>query len=176
MNSALGLSFPADGALGSIAWYALKVRTRSEDLAATVLRNKGFELFAPVCKERRKYSDRIKWVPVAAFPGYIFCRFNTQKKVPILSSPAVEYIVGMAGAPVPITDSEIEGIRRVVDAGGTPVPYLAIGQLVRVECGPLAGVEGFLIRIGKENRLTLSVHLLQRSVCVTVDADHVRVL
>lgn len=161
---------------GIVSWYALKVRTRSEDLAATVLRNRGYEPFAPMYNERRKYSDRIKAVQAPAFPGYIFCRFSPQEKGPVLSSPAVAYIVGLAGTATPIADSEIDAIRRGIDAGARPIAYPSIGQRVVVQYGSLAGVEGVLTRIGGENRLTLSVHLLQRSVSLTIDRDQVLAL
>ena len=160
---------------GALAWYALKVHTRSEHIAAAALRNRGYEPFAPLYQERRKYSDRMKTVETAAFPGYIFCRFSEHKRVPVLSSPAVQSIVGMAGIPTPIAESEIDAIRRAMEAGGRPVPYLAIGQRVRIEYGALTGVEGILTRKSGENRLTLSIHLLQRSVSVVIDSDQVRV-
>ena len=167
-------SLRQDESLRTVAWYALKVHTRSEAGAATALRNKGYEVFAPVHNQRRKYSDRVKVVGVAAFPGYIFCRFSAQNKVPVLKSPSVDYIVGSAGGLTPIDDSEIDAVRRVIEAGAAPVPFMPVGQRVRIEYGSLAGIEGFLTRLGAENRLILSVHLLQRSVSLTIGSDQVR--
>src|SRR5947207_3256516 len=94
------------------SWYALKVRTRSERVALNALRNRGYEPFCPIYAERRRYSDRMKLVENVAFPGYVFCRFNLQKKVPVVSSQAIEYIVGTRGVPVPIPDAQIDDIRR----------------------------------------------------------------
>ena len=158
------------------AWYALKVHTRSEDIAALALSNAGYEVFAPVYCERRKYSDRMKSIETAAFPGYIFCRFVEQNKVPVLRTVAVEYIVGIAGIPTPIPDTEIEGIRLALQTGARPTPYLTVGQRVRIEYGALKGVEGILTRNNGEDRLTLSVNLLQRSVSMAIDADQVRAM
>jgi transcriptional antiterminator RfaH len=157
----------------AIAWYALKVRTRSESIAATALQYRGYETFAPVYQERRRYSDRVKAVEAAAFPGYIFCQFNPSWKVPILSSPAVEYIVGHSGNYAPLDETEIDTIRRFIAAGGYAVPYLSVGQRVRIEFGPLAGIEGIFVRSGNIGRVTLSVDLLQRSIAVHVDVDHI---
>src|SRR4051812_20393798 len=75
-------------------WYALKVRTGGEPSAAAALTMQGLELYSPMRQERRRYSDRIKVVKAAMFPGYIFCRFNIANKLPVISSPGVEYIVG----------------------------------------------------------------------------------
>jgi transcriptional antiterminator RfaH len=159
-----------------LPWYALKVRTRSEPMAVTALSNRGYFPFAPSIPERRRYSDRMAVVPAPIFPGYVFCRFDVSGKVTVLSCPAVEYIVSFAGAPAIVPDEEIEAVRRAVEAGGRPRSYLAIGQRIRIEFGPLTGLEGILDRTAKGNRLVVSVHLLQRSVSVEIDEDQVRAI
>ena len=154
-------------------WYALKVRTRSEPLAAAALRNRGFEPFCPTYQERRRYYDRMKAVDNPVFPGYIFCRFDAGKKLPVISSPAVEYIVGISGAPYPIPDEQLEAIRRTVEAGARPTPYVKVGEKVRVEFGALAGVEGVIVRTGRRGCFVVSVDLLERSVSLEINEDQV---
>jgi transcription antitermination factor NusG len=155
-------------------WYALKVRTRSEFLAVKVLRNRGYEPFCPTYPERRRYSDRIKVIENVAFPGYLFCRFDPTKKLPVISSRAIEYIVGTRGVPAPIPDQQIADIRRALEAGARPAPYFRAGQRVRVEYGALAGVEGVLARDASTGQLVVSIDLLQRSVAVSIDEHQVR--
>lgn len=155
-------------------WYALKVRTRSEPVAATALRNRGYDPFCPIYTQRRRYCDRTKIVENAVFPGYPFCRFNLQKKVSVLSTQAIEYIVAPGGVPAPVPDQQIDGIRRSLEAGAQPTPYFRAGQRVRVELGALAGVEGVLTRDSDMGRLIVSVDLLQRSVALHIDEEHVR--
>jgi transcription antitermination factor NusG len=155
-------------------WYALKVRTRSEPVVVTALRNRGYDPFAPVIPERRRYCDRMTVVQTPVFPGYILCRLDAHKKVPVISTPGVEYIVSFAGAPAIVPEEEVEAVRRALEAGARPRPYLAVGQRVRIEYGSLAGLEGILLRQGNEHRLVVSVHLLQRSVSVEIDEDQVR--
>ena len=115
-------------------------------------------------------------VQTPVFPGYVFCRVDVHKRVPILSAPAVEYIVTFAGVPAVVPDDEIEAVRRAVNAGARPRPYLTTGQRVRIEYGALAGVEGILERTAKENRLVVSVHLLQRSVSLEIDEDQLQAI
>jgi transcription antitermination factor NusG len=55
-----------------------------------------------------------------------------------------------------------------------PYPYLREGQRVRIVDGPLTGVEGLLVESRpSKGLLVLSVHLLQRSVAMSVDATTV---
>ena len=57
-----------------------------------------------------------------------------------------------------------------------PSPYLASGDAVQVDNGPLEGLTGVVVREKGTDRLVISVSLLQRSVSVEIDRDHVRPL
>ena len=108
---------------------------------------------------------------LALFPGYLFCRFDAATRLPILTTPGVQSVVGIAGTPAPINEEEIEAIRKVVHSSVPcePCPYVSVGQLVRIKEGPLQGLIGFVLRIRDEHRLILSVRLLMRSVSVEID-------
>jgi transcription antitermination factor NusG len=157
----------------SLPWYALKVRSRAELSAASMLDAKGYKTICPTYTERKKYSDRTKSVQTVVFPGYLFCRFDVQKKVPVISNPFVQYIVALDGVPTPIGDREIKNIQRAVLAGARPVPYYTSGQRVRVLSGPLAGIEGIVVREGDYDRLIVSIELLNRSVALQVSRENI---
>lgn len=154
-------------------WYAIRVRTGGELSALSVLQYRGFHPYCPIQKERRRYSDRMKVIEKPVFPGYLFCRFDAQKKVPILSSPGVQQIVGIAGSPIAIPEEQIRNIQRVIDAGGFATDYLKQGQRVRVIQGSLSGVEGILVRHADGERLVVSIDLLTRSACLHIDKHSV---
>lgn len=154
-------------------WYALKVRTKAEAFIGASLRSKCYETFLPTYVETRAYSDRLKKVDVALFPGYLFCRLDPDHRLPVLQTPGVEYVVSFDRLPQAIPDSEIEAIRQVLIAGGKakPWPYLKVGDKVRVMLGAFSGVEGILQSEKGVDRLILSVTLLQRSVAVEIDRN-----
>ena len=152
-------------------WYALKVRTGSEPVAVRALSFRGYQPFAPMVQERRRYSDRIKHAEKAVFPGYVFCRFDTRNKKPILSSLAVENIVAFGGVYARIPDEEIAGIQKAVLAGAVPAPYVSIGKQVKVVRGPLTGVRGVVVRQSGRDTFVVSVELLQRSVGLEIETD-----
>jgi transcription antitermination factor NusG len=111
----------------------------------------------------------MKLVEVALFPGYVFCDFDIHKKLPIISCPGVEYIVGVSGIPTPISELEISYIQRMVEAGASAAQLLVRGQRVRVTHGPLEGVEGTLVRDQERDLLVVSIDLLNRSACLHID-------
>ncbi len=155
----------------SLPWFALQTRCRYEGFVAKQLRHKGYEILLPLYTCRRRWSDRIKELELPLFPGYVFCRFNPLDRLPILVTPGVIQVVGIGKIPTPVDDAEIAAIQTAVQSGlpRQPWPFLQIGQRVRVECGPLCGLEGIFVDFKGRHRLVLSVTLLQRSVAVEVD-------
>lgn len=151
------------------SWFALKVSARSESTAGAALRLRGFEEFSPRFSQVRKYKDRFKIVDRAVFPGYVFCRCNLSQKKAVLSATAVKYLVSFGGRPAAIPESEITAVRAVVKAGGSPFPFFARGDRVTITDGPLAGVDGIVVRRGNSHAFVVSITLLQRSVALTID-------
>ena len=154
------------------AWFALQVRSRYENVVSTHLSDSGYESFLPMCKSRRRWSDRIKELDVPLFPGYVFCRFDPKNRLPILTTPRVLSVVGIAKTPAPIDDTEIASLQCLARSGSQmkPIPFLQIGQKVRIEHGALAGIEGILVEVRGRHRIVLSVTLLQRSVATEIDS------
>lgn len=152
-------------------WFAVRTAAGREKSVAIQLRSKGFEEFLPLYRSRRQWCDRVKELELALFPGYLFCRFDFDHRLPILITPGVQLIVGTGKLPTPVGDAEIEALRRVIASGAPAEPhdYLSIGQRVRIRGGSLAGLEGILVQAKNSWRMILSVELLQRSVAVEVD-------
>jgi transcription antitermination factor NusG len=136
------------------------------------LRGKGYEWFLPLYTFRKRWSDRVKEIESPLFPGYLFCRFNPQDRLPILKTPGVTQIVGYNRVPVPVDEHEIDAIRTLVasELPNHPCPFFEVGQKVRIDSGPLRGVEGMLMEMKGNRRLVLSITLLQRSVAVEIDS------
>jgi transcription antitermination factor NusG len=157
-------------------WFALRVRSNRERIAASHLRGRGIEEFSPTYRAEQQWSDRKKQVERFLFPGYVFCRLNLADRMPALSVPGAVGLIGFGSGPTPIPTEEIAAIRQMIGSGllVAPWPFLRTGQRVLVERGPLEGVEGILQEIRKTYRLVVSVEMLQRSVSVELDRAWVR--
>jgi transcription antitermination factor NusG len=157
-------------------WFALRVRSNFEKVTHQILEDKGYTAFLPTYSTRNRWSDRIKTVERPLFPGYLFCRFEVAKRLPILVTPGVVSVVGLGKTPVPIPEAEMEAVASIIRSGlpATPWPFLRLGQRLVIERGPLTGVEGILQEVKNRYRFIVSVNLLQRSVAAEVEADWVR--
>jgi transcription antitermination factor NusG len=156
-------------------WYALNVRHQHERQTEGVLRSQGWETLVPVYRSRRQWSDRVKEIELPLFSGYVFCRFPISDRIHVEDTPGVAQIVKFNGLAAALDEREVDEIRTMMSAKVrlSPWPYLKAGDRVRVERGPLRGLEGTLLRDGGEARLVVSVELLQRSIAAEVDPEMV---
>jgi transcription antitermination factor NusG len=159
----------------SASWYALYTRPQHEKTIAHALTNKGFEVFLPLYVVGHQWKDRTKRLSLPLFPCYVFLHDSLERRLDVLKTPGIHQIVSSCGRPAEIPKIEIEAVRLAVTTSLTvePHPLLRCGDLVRVKTGPLAGIEGILIRKKNLFRLVLSVEMLGKAVAVEVDGNQV---
>jgi transcription antitermination factor NusG len=155
----------------TLSWYAISVRPRHEKVTSFLLTNKGLEVFNPVCRTHRRWSDRIKEVEVSLFPGYVFCRFGFERRMAVLTTPGITSIISAGREPAPVSDEEIAAVQNIVASGrhALPWPYLSVGRRVQVTGGCLEGLVGTVVRDKGVFRVVVNVELLQQSVAVEID-------
>jgi transcription antitermination factor NusG len=152
-------------------WFAIVVRRGEEKNAALLLENAGYECCLPLSNCDRQLFDRTSVVTLPLFSGYLFCRMNPNNRLPVLRTPGVIQIVGVGEKPIPVEEDEIAAVQRVVKSGlpTMPWPYLQVGQMGRIQEGPLCGLTGIVVKIKIGMKLVLSVNLIQRSLAVKID-------
>ncbi len=160
------------------SWYGARVRSNSELPVCALLAAKDVECFVPCFRQRRAYSDRVREVSVAVFPGYVFCKIELTQKSWVLNTAGVQSLAGTSQAPEAIDDDTILTLKKAFSLSDrvTQVPYLRCGDIVRVLDGPMTGATGILLRSKAKQRLVISLHFLQRSVEVEVDGANVTLL
>jgi transcriptional antiterminator NusG len=160
-------------------WYVLWTKSNCEYVVSEQLKTKGFEVFLPTVEKwsRRRHVRCLQRAPM--FPGYLFVH-EIMDKTNYLAIRKVAGLVRILGqrwdklAAVP--DRDIDAIQKVqkADFPTMPYPYLRHGEPVRITTGPLANVEGILLKSDpRKGLLVLSIDLLRQSVAVQVDCTQV---
>ncbi len=143
------------------------------------LATRGFHPFVPRIETWTRRNNARRLVSVPLFPGYLFLNdaLDKARHVEVRKARGVAAILGEGwDRPAVVPDAEIQAIKKVVEARVPAFahPYLREGQRVRIEDGPLAGVEGVLLRARPDKGLlVLSIDMLRRSVAVEVDCSQV---
>jgi transcription termination/antitermination protein NusG len=161
------------------SWFALWTHSNCEERVREQLVGKGFRTFLPTLRDWSRRAGVRRLISKPMFPSYLFVQHPIEKRsyVEIMKTQGVVRILGERWDRLePIPTAEVEAIQRVVETNltVTPYPFLREGQRVRITDGPLAGLEGRLVRSRPQRGLlVLSVDLLRRSVAVEVDCTAV---
>ncbi len=154
-----------------VRWFAVTVKPQHERAVAEQLLSKSLEAYVPLCRDRRRWSDRSKTIEVPVFPRYVFCRFHANDRVRVLKTPGVVSIVSFDGRPCPVSDEEIHSVKTMVNSG-MPIsvwPCVHAGQRVRIREGSMSGLEGILVREKSGYRIVVNMEILNRAVSVEVE-------
>jgi len=156
-------------------WRVLWTHSNCEQLVSDQLAARGFDPFLPTVEawSRRGGVRHLSRTPL--FRGYLFLS-HAMDKASYLEVYKARGLVRLLGERWDrldaVPDAEIEAIQKLIHSGSPilPYPYLREGQRVRIRRGPLADVEGIVVRVSpKKGLLVVSVNLLRRSIAVHVD-------
>ena len=155
-------------------WYAAYTLPRHEKVVAEQLGLRQVETYLPFYLSARRWAERRALVELPLFPGYVFVRIRAGERIRVLDHPGVLRLVTFNGRPAPLPDGEIERLRAALELGkAEPLPFLVPGRCVRVRSGPLAGLEGTILRRKGRMRLVVSVEAIQQSIIFDLDATDV---
>jgi len=152
-------------------WYAAYTRPRHERVVTTSLEGRGYQVLFPHYCVASHWADGVKQIDSPLFPGYVFVRCDPWKRLPILQTPGLLHLVSDRNGPLPVPESEVENLRRVMASRVRlePTAFLNAGDRVCVCRGPLTGLRGILLAKLNNLRVVISVEMLARSVAVEVE-------
>ena len=137
-----------------------------------VLQRKGFEVFLPLQKTIRQWSDRKKRVEVPLFNSYIFVHIAEHQTTEVLQVPGVAWSIRHNEGPAFLRDQEYELIQRFLNTGlhleVVPQDLFKEGDSVTVADGPLKGAKG-LVAAKCPNRLMIWLETLGQVIRVEIE-------
>lgn len=154
-------------------WFAVQTKPRHEKKVNSELLEKGIHSFLPLHRERRRWSDRYRWVELPLFSQYLFARvpISAESRAKVLQTTGVVQFVGAPGRGTPVPDEQIGTLQAIAARRipMTPHEFLRVGERVRIRGGALDGIEGILSAIHNDRSLVVSVDLIQKSVAIRIN-------
>jgi transcription antitermination factor NusG len=164
---------------GEFYWYVVYTHPRSEKKAANYLAEKGIEVFLPLHKILKQWSDRKKWTVLPLFPSYLFVKINKEQYLDVLNTPKVSRYIYFEGKAATISDRQIEVIRAIIQAE-LPVEanreVVKKGDLVEITMGALKGLKGIAIEAGSNKKVQLRFDEIDFSLIISVPANKLKVI
>ena len=157
-------------------WIVVRSKPRSEKVAHNELVKKNIEAYLPLLKERRKWSDRKKWVEFPLFSSYLFARIDIKDSIFVLQTQGVNTIVKFGKQIAIVQNSVIEAIRLAMEGGYElePVEYFVEGNRVEVVAGPMKGVKGIVAKLKGQNRLIIKIDAIQQALSIQIESKFIR--
>ncbi|HUJ93588.1 MAG TPA: UpxY family transcription antiterminator [Candidatus Bathyarchaeia archaeon] len=151
-------------------WYAVYTCANHERHVAEQFATRNIEHFLPQYESVRKWKDRKVRLALPLFPGYLFVHYPLQNRLRVLGVPGVVRLVGFDGHATIVPEEDLTRVREFLNRGSQakPHPYLTVGRRARVRSGPLAGMEGIVVRRRNRTRLVISFQLIERAMAVEV--------
>ena len=165
-----------------VLWYLLRTKPKQERVVVETLAARGVEGYCPRVLEPR-WHVRAPRGPMPLFPSYVFARFQAAA-----GFAAVNFCTGAAGVvrfggELAAVDDGVCAGRREREGVQGYVELTAArerpreGSRVRVDRGPLAGLEGVVARyLPARDRVRLLLAVISGVRNIEVDARHVRAL
>jgi transcription antitermination factor NusG len=156
----------------SLNWYVLFTKPKAEKKVDLELKKHGLESFLPLIKTLRQWSDRKKWITIPLFSSYVFVKLSQENYFQALNIQGVVRFVSIEKKPVPIPESQIENIRKLIGSGyefEMEESILAEGDDIEIDSGPLKGMKGKLVSYKGRRRVVISIESLNKSLLIDID-------
>jgi transcriptional antiterminator RfaH len=152
-------------------WWVAHTRSRHEKALALDLQVHCIPYFLPMIERTLIVRGRRFRGMMPLFAGYVFFVGDVNARYRALTTSHVANVIPVVDQ-ARLTDelAQIENALRS-SAGLDPFPYLRQGVRCRIKAGPLAGVQGIIVRRGGVTRLVLQIEMLGQAVGTEIDPE-----
>jgi transcription antitermination factor NusG len=160
---------PAQAKAISRAWLVAYTKPRWEKKLADQLAAKGFDVYCPTQRVKRRWSDRTKWIDQPLFSSHIFVHLEPERRDAVYFTPGFVRFLFWNKRPAVVRDEEIATLKRWLndfDHEAISIQSLATGSRVSVSSGPLQGQEATVL---EQRGTKLELYLEDLQVKVSVD-------
>lgn len=155
-------------------WLVFYTQSRQEKKVRDLLLRSGFEVFLPLQKVMKQWSDRKKKVETPLFNSYIFVLESEDKIVNILQTPGIAWNIRYNDKPAELRPKELSTIQRFLESGllleTGPIEKLNPGDFVQVVDGPLKGMMGQVLKTKEDTKFLVALDSIGQSLLVTIDS------
>jgi len=150
-------------------WWAIYTKSRQEKALARDLLALQIPFYLPLVEKTTYYGNRPILSHLPIFANYVFMYGSEDERFASLTTNRISRTLR---APDPnVLRRELRYLRHLI-ASGVPLTVESRwipGQRVRIKRGPLAGLEGSILKRRGQTRLFVSVDFLQQGASVAID-------
>ncbi len=152
-------------------WYAIYTKSRAEKKTYSLLLQRGFEVYLPLQKKLKQWSDRKKWVEEPLFNSYMFVHVSERQYYEVLQTPGVVRYITFSGKAAPIREEQINLLKRILSSESEleiSDHQFSVGEKVNVVGGPFHGMTGELVDLKNSKRFIIRFDELNKSIILNI--------
>lgn len=158
-------------------WYAVYTNPRAEKLVRDRLEEINIEVFLPLQRTYRIWSDRKKLVEKPLLTSYVFVKVSPCDFLKVYQTTGVVRFITFEGVPASIPQKQIDNLRLLINSD-TEIEItsekLEPGDNVEVIRGSMIGLTGELLKRGKQNRVIIRIDRLDLNLVINIPLTFLR--
>ncbi|UOE48295.1 UpxY family transcription antiterminator [Mucilaginibacter sp. SMC90] len=155
-------------------WYPVYTNPRAEKKAYEALMSKGINVYLPLHRQLKQWSDRRKWVEEPFLKSYLFVNIAEQEQAEVLMTKGISRFLYFSGKPAVMPDKQIHELKLLMAS-----PYelevteedLQPGEKIIIKAGALKGMMGEVVSRRSQKQLILRLESIGCSIIVNVAAS-----
>ena len=146
-------------------WFVIYTKSRNEKKVAELLQKNGVEVYCPLVKLKKNWSDRSKIVETPLFNSYVFVNLSEKDRNVVFNVPGVIRYVFWLKKPAVARDSEIESLKAVLNdtMDSFSIENYQIGDTVKISEGVFKGLDGVI-----EKQSNTKLHVILENVGIKI--------
>jgi len=152
-------------------WYAIYVKSRNEKKVFQSLISSDINVYLPLVKSLKRWSDRKKWIEEPLFRSYLFVCISKREYFKVLYVDGVVKFITFEGKPVPIPPVQIEAIKQFINRDEEllgVIQNFEVGDEVEVFRGAMTGLRGKLISIKNKQKVRIEIEAIAQSIYLSI--------
>lgn len=157
-------------------WWVAHTKSRNEKALAKDLIHKDISYFLPMSWKVRRQRGRTIRSLLPLFSGYLFFCGKENQRIEVLRTNRVANLLVVKDQQRLL--DELSQIEQALRTGATLTShrYIKAGQYCRVIGGPLADLQGIVVKTRSTARLLLQIDMLGQATSVEIDTDMIEVI
>jgi transcriptional antiterminator RfaH len=155
-------------------WYPVYTHPRAEKKAYQALIGKGIEVYLPLHRQLKQWSDRKKWIEEPFIKSYLFVRIKEGEQTEVLMTKGISRFIYFSGKIASMPVRQIDNLKLLMASSielEITEEQLQPGEKIIIKAGPLKGMIGEIISYRSQKQLALRLENLGCSIIIHVAAS-----
>lgn len=154
-------------------WRVLYVHSRHEKKVFSSLNEMGIEVYVPLVRTLKQWSDRKKWVDEPLIKGYVFVHVSEKERGMVFVVEGIVNYLRFQGKDAIVRDEEIHALKKLIEFGynievtDTDSNFKK-GDFVLINYGPLKGVKGNVTKSPKNAKIEIELSAIKKTIRVEI--------